>query len=69
MPKADIAILLALGAALVSAIGDVIRQRSAHEITDKQVGTWSCSGCRCVTPGGGWAVRPRSPTTRCRPRR
>ncbi|MFZ0228255.1 MAG: DMT family transporter [Mycobacterium sp.] len=40
MPKADIAILLALGAALVSALGSVIRQRSAHEIVDKPVGTW-----------------------------
>lgn len=33
-----IAALLALCAALASAIGDVIRQRSAQEITDKQVG-------------------------------
>ncbi len=40
MPKADIAILLALGAALVSALGSVIRQRSAHEIVDKPVGAW-----------------------------
>lgn len=40
MPTAatDIAILLALCAALASAVGDVIRQRSAQEITDKQVG-------------------------------
>ena len=38
MPKADLAAVLALCAALASAIGDVIRQRSAHEITDKQVG-------------------------------
>jgi drug/metabolite transporter (DMT)-like permease len=37
MPKADIALLLALGAALLAAIGDVIRQRSAQEITDKPV--------------------------------
>jgi hypothetical protein len=34
------AVLLALGAALVSAIGSVIRQRSAHEIVDKPVGAW-----------------------------
>jgi hypothetical protein len=40
VPKADIAILLALGAALVSALGSVIRQRSAHEIVDKPVGAW-----------------------------
>jgi drug/metabolite transporter (DMT)-like permease len=40
MTRADAAILLALGAALVSAIGSVIRQRSAHEIVDKPVGAW-----------------------------
>ncbi|HEU4363774.1 MAG TPA: DMT family transporter [Mycobacterium sp.] len=33
-----IAALLALCAALASAIGDVVRQRSAQEITDKEVG-------------------------------
>jgi drug/metabolite transporter (DMT)-like permease len=38
MPKADLAALIALCAALASAVGDVIRQRSAQEITDKQVG-------------------------------
>jgi len=38
MSKDDFAAVLALCAALASAIGDVIRQRSAHEITDKQVG-------------------------------
>jgi drug/metabolite transporter (DMT)-like permease len=38
MSKVDIAALIALCAALASAVGDVIRQRSAHEITDKQVG-------------------------------
>jgi drug/metabolite transporter (DMT)-like permease len=38
MPKGVIAVLLALGAALLSAVGDVIRQRSAQEITDKPVG-------------------------------
>src|ERR1700755_967411 len=37
MAKADIAALLALGAALFIAIGDVIHQRSAHEITDEPV--------------------------------
>jgi drug/metabolite transporter (DMT)-like permease len=40
MTRADAAILLALAAALVSAIGSVIRQRSAHEIVDKPVGPW-----------------------------
>ena len=38
MDKADIAALLALGAALFIAIGDVMHQRSAHEITDEPVG-------------------------------
>jgi drug/metabolite transporter (DMT)-like permease len=38
MSRADLAVLIALCAALASAIGDVIRQRSAQEITDKQVG-------------------------------
>jgi hypothetical protein len=36
--KADIAALLALLAALASAIGNVVRQKSAHEVTDKKVG-------------------------------
>jgi len=35
--KTDIAALLALGAALFIAIGDVIHQRSAHEVTDEPV--------------------------------
>jgi drug/metabolite transporter (DMT)-like permease len=38
MAKADIAALLALGAALFIAIGDVMHQRSAHEVTDEPVG-------------------------------
>jgi drug/metabolite transporter (DMT)-like permease len=38
LDKADIAALLALGAALFIAMGDVIHQRSAHEVTDEQVG-------------------------------
>ena len=38
MSKADYAALIALCAALASAIGDVIRQRSAQEITDEPVG-------------------------------
>jgi drug/metabolite transporter (DMT)-like permease len=40
MARVDIAVVLALCAALVSAIGSVIRQRSAHEIVDKPVGHW-----------------------------
>jgi hypothetical protein len=40
MEKVDFAALLALGAALVSALGSVIRQRSAQEITDETVGHW-----------------------------
>lgn len=38
MSKVDVAALLALCAAMASAVGDVIRQRAAQEITDKQVG-------------------------------
>ena len=37
MDKADIAALLALGAAFFIAVGDVIHQRSAHEVTDEPV--------------------------------
>ncbi len=37
MAKADIAALLALGAAFFIAIGDVIHQRSAHAVTDEPV--------------------------------
>lgn len=38
MSKVDVAALIAVCAALASAVGDVIRQRSAQEITDKEVG-------------------------------
>ncbi|ANI39488.1 DMT family transporter [Mycolicibacterium vaccae] len=38
MAKADLAALLALAAAFFMAVGDVIHQRSAHEVTDEQVG-------------------------------
>jgi hypothetical protein len=38
MPKADLAAIYALCAALASAIGNVVRQRSAQEVTDKSVG-------------------------------
>lgn len=37
MAKADIAALLALAAAFFIAVGDVIHQRSAHEVTDEPV--------------------------------
>ena len=37
MDKADIAALLALGAAFFMAVGDVMHQRSAHDVTDEQV--------------------------------
>jgi drug/metabolite transporter (DMT)-like permease len=40
MARADIAVVLALCAALVSAIGSVVRQRSAQEIADEPVGHW-----------------------------
>lgn len=38
MTKADVAVVLALLAAFASAMGNVVRQRSAQEITDKEVG-------------------------------
>jgi hypothetical protein len=38
MTKADIAVVLALLASFASAMGNVVRQRSAQEITEKQVG-------------------------------
>jgi len=38
MAKADIAALLALAAAFFIAVGDVIHQRSAHDVTDEPVG-------------------------------
>jgi hypothetical protein len=38
MSEADLAAFYALCAALASAIGNVVRQRSAQEVTDKQVG-------------------------------
>src|SRR5258708_5803402 len=37
MAHADIAALFALGAAFFIAIGDVVHQRSAHEVTDEPV--------------------------------
>jgi hypothetical protein len=38
MTKVDVAVLLALCAAFASALGNVVRQRSAKEITDEEVG-------------------------------
>ena len=38
MPKAELAGLLALAAAYASALGNVARQRSAHEVTEGRVG-------------------------------
>jgi drug/metabolite transporter (DMT)-like permease len=38
MAKADIAALLALAAAFFIAVGDVVHHRTAHEVTDEQVG-------------------------------
>ena len=38
MAKADIAVLLALGAAFFIAVGDVIHHRTAHEVTDEPIG-------------------------------
>ena len=59
MARSDIAALLALGAALFIAVGDVIHQRSAHTVTDEPVGyliySSGCSG----TVSGGWAARSR----------
>ena len=55
-----IAALLALCAALASAIGDVIRQRSAQEVTDQQVGHLKLFWLSLRDPrwwgGGGAAV-------------
>ena len=44
MAKSDIAALLALGAALMIGIGDVLQQRSAQQVTDKPVGTLALFG-------------------------
>jgi drug/metabolite transporter (DMT)-like permease len=37
MPKVDIAVLLALSSALCVAIGDVLQQRAAYEVTDDSI--------------------------------
>jgi hypothetical protein len=58
MLKSDIAVVLALCAALASAIGAVSRQQSAHEITNEPVGHWelfrmSLRDARWWLGGGG----------------
>jgi hypothetical protein len=67
--KADIAALLAVGAALFIAIGDVIHQRAAHEVTDEPVGNIGLSPGCCATASGGWAAWWPRWASRCRPRR
>lgn len=44
MAKMDIAALLAVAAALMIGIGDVLQQRSAQQVTDKPVGTFALFG-------------------------
>jgi drug/metabolite transporter (DMT)-like permease len=44
LAKSDIAALLALGAALLIGIGDVLQQRSAQQVTEKPVGTFALFG-------------------------
>lgn len=53
MAKADIAALLALGAAFFIAIGDVIHQRSAHQVTDEAVSHWELF-TRLLRDGRWW---------------
>ena len=73
MAKADIAALLAPGAALFTAVGDVIHQRSAHHVTDEPVGHLELF-TRLLRDGQWWLgslVAPsRSPAgRRCPPAR
>jgi drug/metabolite transporter (DMT)-like permease len=44
LDRADIAAILALGAAFFIAAGDVVHQRSAHEVTDEHVGNLELFG-------------------------
>ena len=44
MDKADIAVVLALGAAFFIAVGDVVHQRMAHDVTDEDVGNLELFG-------------------------
>ncbi|TRW84878.1 hypothetical protein FK535_10375 [Mycolicibacterium sp. 018/SC-01/001] len=53
MARAEIAAILALGAALFIAIGDVIHQRSAHDVTDQPVGHVELFG-RLLRDGTWW---------------
>ena len=70
MSKAEIAALIALCAALASAIGDVVRQRSAQEITDQHVGHLELFGMSLRDArwwlGGGMAVAELQPAGRWR---
>lgn len=54
MHKSDIASVLALGAALFIAVGDVYQQRSAHEVTDENVGSVALL-VRLLRDGRWWA--------------
>lgn len=54
MGRADIAALLALGAALFLAIGDVVQQRSVHHVTDESVGHLALF-CRLLRNRQWWA--------------
>lgn len=60
MSMVGVAAIIALFAALASATGDVIRQRSAHEITDEEVGHLKLFGLSLRDPkwwtGGACAV-------------
>jgi drug/metabolite transporter (DMT)-like permease len=52
--KTDIAALLAVAAALMIGIGDVLQQRSAQQVTDKPVGTFALFG-RLLRDRRWWA--------------
>ncbi|HWS92009.1 MAG TPA: DMT family transporter [Mycobacterium sp.] len=54
MGATDIAALLAVGAALMIGIGDVLQQRSAQQVTDKPVGTLALFG-RLLRDRRWWA--------------
>jgi hypothetical protein len=69
MSKTEYAALIALCAALASAIGDVIRQRSAQEITDRQVGHLELFRLSVRDPRWWLGGMGLSPTTACRPAR
>ena len=54
MAKADIAALLALGAAFFIAIGNVMHQRSAQEVTDEPVGNTTALFLRLLSDRQWW---------------